>query len=145
MKQTFILFIIVTLISCRSYRERSLHESGRSTLSEAGTIVRYGFQFTDKDSLDRTWYFATDSVLYFHPEYGLISNGGYIHFLESQIGLQQLQVEVDSVEEKQRAEIATQTQDHESRTRYSIPWWIWGLGGLSIIAAIIARRVYGRG
>ncbi|PRD52000.1 hypothetical protein C5749_17025 [Sphingobacterium gobiense] len=132
------------MFSCRSYREKTRQERSAVQFLEASSDISYGFRLTEKDSQNRAWYFATDSVLYFHPEYGLISNGGRLHVSESRIGLQQVQVEVDSLE-KQRTEIATQTQEHESRTRYSTPWWIWGLGGLSIIAAIIARRVYGRG
>ncbi|PRD46926.1 hypothetical protein [Sphingobacterium haloxyli] len=133
MKQTFIVIIIVTLVSCRSYREKTLHERGSSTLSEAGTNVRYGFQFTDKDSLDRTWYFATDSVLYFHPEYGLISNGGHLHFLESQIGLQHLQVEVDSLE-TQRTEINARSELRTSRIWYKNVWvWMLLVGAAGVV------------
>lgn len=135
MKQTFILIIIVTLVSCRSYREKTLHERGSSTLSEAGTNVRYGFQFTDKDSLDRAWYFSTDSVLYFHPEYGLSSKGGHLHVSESRTGLQQLQVEVDSLKQNQTVNATHETGSH-NRTWYKNVW------GWAIVAGIVCLIVF---
>ncbi|MBD1431783.1 hypothetical protein H8B06_03015 [Sphingobacterium sp. DN00404] len=136
--------MIISLASCRSSREKTRLENSWSSLSESRRGIRYGFELIEKDSQNRVWYFATDSMLSFHPDYGLFSKGGQLHTHESRIGLQQLQVEVDSLEQK-RTEIATQTREDESRTRYSTPWWFWGLGGLSIIAVIIARGVYGRG
>ncbi|TYR36928.1 hypothetical protein FXV77_07045 [Sphingobacterium phlebotomi] len=145
MSRYILIWCLVALVlSCRSYRERTKQEATRIRLTDASSGIRYGFQLLGKDSLERSWSFVTDSVLFFHPEYGLISNGGHLHFLESQLGLQQWQVEVDS-REKQRTEIATQIQEQESRTRYSTPWWIWGLGGLSIVAILLYLRVYRRG
>lgn len=141
MKHILISCIIISLVSCRSSREKTRLENSWNSLSESRKGIRYGFELIEKDSQNRVWYFATDSMLSFHPDYGLFSKGGQLNIHESRIGLQQLQVEVDSLEQK-RTEIAAQTREVESRTRYSTPWWFWGLGGLSIIAAIGATVSY---
>lgn len=135
MKNALIIIIIITLTSCRSYQEKMRLEQGSSTLSEGGKIVRYGFQFTEKDSQHRVWYFSTDSILSFHPDYGLFSVGGNLAINENRVGLQEMQVNIDSLEE-QRNETATRAEEEQSRIWYRTPWWIWGTGVLCVIAVV---------
>lgn len=136
MKYIGSLVIIIGLISCRSYREKMRLENNQISLSETSKGMRYGFEMLERDSQNRMWYFATDSVISFHPDYGLFSQGGRLQITESRIGLQHLQVEVDAVAE-QRNETATHAEEEQSRIWYRIPWWVWGLGVLCIISLLL--------
>lgn len=127
MRRDILIWCLVALVlSCRSYRERTNQEATRMRLTETNNGIRYGFQLLGKDSLDRSWSFVTDSLLYFHPQYGLISNGGHLHFLESQLGLQQWQVELDSFDAKRDVHGITETQTQSPRW-FDYSWWIWGM------------------
>lgn len=139
----FISIIIITLISCRSYREKTRLENSRSMISEGGRSIRYGFQFTEKDSQNRTWYFSTDSILSFHPDYGLLSAGGNLSVSERRVGLHHMQVDIDSLEEQRNAETTYAREDH-SQTRYRNPWWVWGLAALVALVSYLASRLLRR-
>ena len=79
------------------------------------------------------WYFATDSMLSFHPDYGLFSKGGQLYIHESRIGLQQLQVEVDSLEQKREVSAQSELKTH-SRVWYKSVWgWAIIIGCASVI------------
>ncbi|MBD1423740.1 hypothetical protein [Sphingobacterium chuzhouense] len=132
MKYILMSFIIISSISCRSYREKTQSENSGNSLFETRKGIHYGFKVIEKDSQNRVWYFVTDSILSFHPEYGLFSNGGRLHISESRIGLQQLQVEVDSLEKIRHAQSST-VRENQTRTWYKNPWWIWAIGILCVI------------
>lgn len=128
MKNSLILILIGTFISCHSYREKTKLENNRIRLSEANKGIRYGFQMVEQDSLNRSWSFVTDSILYFHPDTGLYSYGGYLQINESQLGLQQWQVELDSFDTKRDVRGMTESQT-QSRRWFDYSWWIWGIVG----------------
>lgn len=125
MKYSLILILITSLVACRSYRKKNRQESSTVRFSEASSGIRYGFRLIEKDSQNRTWYFATDSLLSFHPDYGLFSKGGYLHIRESRTGLQQLQVEVDSLEQTQEVDVMTEVQTHNRMWYKNV--WVWAL------------------
>jgi len=123
------------LISCRSYREKTRQENSWVNLAEGSRGIRYGFHLAEKDSQNRTWYFVTDSVLSFHPDHGLWSSGGFLQVNESRIGLQRLQVEVDSLEETRHMQ-ASDMRKNQTRTWYNYVWWIL-VGVVGCAAAIM--------
>lgn len=126
MRYILILCFFILLSSCRSYREKTKQETNRIRLSEANSGIRYGFQLVGKDSLERTWSFVTDSMLYFHPDAGLYSSGGHLRIRESQLGLQQWQAELDSFDIKRDVQGVTEKQA-QSRRWFDHSWWIWGI------------------
>lgn len=140
MKHILISFMLIGLISCRSYREKTRQENSWVNLAESSRSMRYGFQYLEKDSQNRTWYFVTDSILSFHPDYGLFSNGGQLHIRESRTGLQRLQVEVDSLEEARHMQ-ASDMRKNQTRTWYNyVSWILVGVVGGAVAIMLWRRR-----
>jgi len=110
-----------------------LQKNSRISLSETNRDFRYGFEVIEKDSQNRMWYFSTDSVASFHPDYGLISKGGHLHVTESRTGLHQVQVEIDSLGQTREVNAMNETKT-QNRIWYKSVWtWVLLVGAAGVV------------
>lgn len=75
------LLIVLSGYSCRMAKERS-----ESVKRDAASETRQSFvTWYAADSAGRYWHFQSDSSLYYHPDYGLYGQGGWLSIREDEV------------------------------------------------------------
>lgn len=125
-QQLIILIALLLLLGCRTIKDRTntfshiQHQQVQST----------AFESFYTDSIGRHWHFQTDSIFYFHPQQGLVGQGGGLSVWESQLYQSRVEMQRDSV------------GHHESLSNYSRkffnrpPVWDWLWIGVLLLIAI---------
>ncbi|WP_437918769.1 hypothetical protein [Sphingobacterium sp. LRF_L2] len=140
MKTITITLIILLLLSCRTYKEKVQQESRSNALTEESKTVQHTYQWMQKDSLNRRWFFWTDTSFTYHPDSGLRAASGHLWMEESVTRSSDLQ---ETVAESEK--LLKQEEDYESflssKTVRIRSWYLYiGIGLLLIVICTMLWR-----
>lgn len=74
---------IIFLSSCRLHRQRQTNQQEEYSFQQRREIQQQEIRLSLLDSSQRHWSFWTDRWLYYHPDSGLIAQGGQLQLQES--------------------------------------------------------------
>lgn len=134
MKHFITLIAALLLIyGCRTIRDRHTtmeHYTGYQSQQSAVYWSHY-------DSTARYWRFQSDSPFYYHPDAGLYGNGGWLSVSERQLRQGELRLVQDSAAYQRGAS----SQERTIAEGRSLPKWLYAVGGLLVLLAIMLWKV----
>lgn len=137
---TCTLFTFISLSSCKLQRKQQQALNLDAEKIEQVRTNRNNYRNNRSDSSQQHWSFWTDGWLYYHPDSGLIAQGGILHLNETRHSQQQ--VEQQRIDEQIQKSESQQVQMKErSAFKFNISrgWWI---AITFIIAVAILYFVY---
>ncbi|TJZ63327.1 hypothetical protein FAZ15_03345 [Sphingobacterium olei] len=94
-----------------------------------------------RDSSERHWSFWTDGWLYYHPDSGLLAQGGQLELRES--GIRQWQSEDDMLQHVQNSQETTTLQQDEQvelKHKNSFSFWLYVILAFVVILGFSSYR-----
>ncbi len=112
------LMIVLSGYSCRMTKERS-----ESVKRDAVSETQQSFiSWQSVDSTGRYWHFQSDSLLYYHPDYGLYGQGGWLSIREDEVWHNGYR-ELDSNSGYHLKEQSERKQNRKFLSKRNIKWW----------------------
>lgn len=135
-----IMFLLLTLMACNTVRQS--HGADAHTGYEKQQVQRGTTQWfwNEQDSTVRYWSFHSDSLLWYHPDSGLLSNGGVLQYWQSDVTGQTYTQIKDTL--SQIGQIHTETTQRKSSSlrREAGKWsWIVWLVGLTLTVLFVKK------
>ena len=136
MKNTFITLIIImlSLQGCRTIKDRSSATNRVQQHSSQSST----FEWNYSDSAGRYWHYHSDSILFYHPDVGLYSQGGWLTVSERQVS----QGGMWSVQDSIGTQSVVSTNKRTLSKGSNFPWWLWV--GAGMLVGLLFLMVLGR-
>lgn len=139
------MLLLLTLVACNTVRQS--HGTDAYTGYEKQQLQKGTTQWfwNEQDSTVRYWSFHSDSLLWYHPDSGLFSNGGLLQYWQSDVTGQTYMQTNDTLSQVGQLHVETTRRRSFSLQRETGKWgglaWLVGLTlTVLFVKKYLARR-----